>query len=116
MAGAVEPLVVFLSVCSVYPYNRIIVVATDSATILKRVIDPERRSMSPELAQFVLDLDFPPADHARFEELSAKAQERELAAPEAEELDGYLHIDNLLAMLRLKAEKSLAGDRGSPDR
>jgi hypothetical protein len=83
------------------------VAAGDSATIFRRVIDPERGSMSPELARFMLDLDFPPADHARFEELSAKAQEHDLAAHEADELDSYLHVDNLLAILRLKAERSL---------
>lgn len=41
------------------------VAPVDSAAILRRVIDPERGSMSPELAKFVLELDFPPADHAR---------------------------------------------------
>ena len=63
--------------------------------------------MSPELARFVLDLDFPPGDHARFEELSAKAQAGALTPDEAAELDNYLHVDNLLAILRLKAERSL---------
>ena len=64
--------------------------------------------MSPEMARFILNLDFAPADHARFEELSIKAQERELAPLEAEELDSFLCVDNLLAMLRLKAKRSLA--------
>ena len=90
------------------------VAAADSATIFRRVIDPERGSMSPELAKFVLDLDFPPDDHARFDELSAKAQVGELAPQEANELDNYLHVDNLLAILRLKAERSLGN--GNPPR
>jgi hypothetical protein len=86
----------------------IVVATADSTAIFRRVIDPERGSMSPELARFVLDLDFPPADHARFERLSAEAQERELTPDEANELDNYLHVDNLLAILRLKAERSLS--------
>lgn len=65
--------------------------------------------MSPELARFVLKIDFPPEDHARFEELSAEVQERELTPDEANELDNYIHVDSLLAILRLKAERSLDG-------
>jgi hypothetical protein len=85
----------------------------DSTTIFRRVIDPDRGSMSPELARFVLELDFPAADHERFEALSAVAQERALTPEEADELDSYLHVDSLLAIMRLKAERSL--DR-SPQR
>jgi hypothetical protein len=85
----------------------IMVASADSATIFRRVIDPERGTMSPELARFVLDLDFPAEDHARFEELSDKAQTGALSAEEARELDNYLHVDNLLTILRLKAERSL---------
>ena len=66
--------------------------------------------MSPDLARFVLELDFPPEDHARFEELSLAAQERELTSDEARDLDNYLHVDNLLAILRLKAERSLVNN------
>ena len=84
------------------------IAAHDSATLFRRVIDPDRGSMSPELARFVLDLDFPPDDHARFEELSAKAQVGGLTPEQAAELDTYLHVDNLLAILRLKAQRSLA--------
>jgi hypothetical protein len=84
------------------------VAPVDSAMLFRRVIDPERGTMSPELARFVLDLDFPPDDHDRFSELSTSAQQRDLTPDEAAELDNYLHVDNLLAILRLKAERSLA--------
>jgi len=79
----------------------------DSTSIFRRVIDPERGTMSPDLARFVLDLDFPPGDHARFELLSEKAQQGDLSPAESAELDSYLHVDTLLAILRLKAERSL---------
>jgi len=78
-----------------------------STQIFRRVIEPETGSFSPELAQIVLDLDFRGEDHTRYEALSAKAQEGALSAEEADELDGYLHVDSLLAILRLKAERSL---------
>lgn len=63
--------------------------------------------MPPELARYLTRLDFPAADHLRFEELSQKAQDGALTSQEAEELDGYLHVDSLLAIMRLRATKSL---------
>lgn len=83
------------------------VTASESTQIFRRVIDPEHGGFSHELAKFVMDLDFPRPDHERYEELSAKAREGRLTDSEAGELDGYLHVDSLLAILRLKAEKSL---------
>jgi hypothetical protein len=81
---------------------------TDSTTIFRRVIDPGDGSMSPDLARFVLELDFPAPDHVRYEELYAKAQDETLTQDEARELDSYLHVDSLIAIMRLKAERSLA--------
>lgn len=78
-----------------------------STQIFRRVIEPEKGSFSPELARVVLDLDFRGEDHTRYEALSAKAQEGTLSPQEADELDSYLHVDSLLAILRLKAERSL---------
>jgi len=82
-------------------------VAPESTEIFRRVIEPEQGTFSKELARYVINLDFHDADHARYEALSAKAQEGALSQPEADELDGYLQVDSLLAILRLKAERSL---------
>lgn len=81
--------------------------AHESTEIFGRVVEPERGSFSPELARFVLGLDFPGDDHARYELLSAKAQDGSLTPKEERELDGYLLVDSLLAVLRLKATRSL---------
>jgi hypothetical protein len=78
----------------------------NSTTLFRRVIEPENGSLAPDVARYVHDLDFKPDDHARFELLSAKA--RTLSEQESEELEGFLHIDSLLAIIRLKAERSLA--------
>ena len=75
--------------------------------IFSRVIAPERGTLTPEVARVLLDMNFPPQDHARYEQLSAKAQEGTLSQDEADELDGYLHVDSLLAIMRLKARRSL---------
>ncbi len=80
----------------------------NSTTLFRRVIEPENGSLAPDVARYVRDLDFKPDDHARFELLSAKAQEGTLSSEESEELEGFLHIDSLLAIMRLKADRSLA--------
>ena len=78
-----------------------------SAQLFRRVIEPDAGTLSPELARYVESLDFPQADHDRYEALSAKAQSGTLTADEADELDGFLHVDSLIGILRLKAERSL---------
>lgn len=82
-------------------------VVIDSTMIFRRVVSPERGTLTPELARFVLELDFPPEDRAKFDQLSDKAQTGTLSGPDADMLDGYLHIDTLLSILRLKAQRSL---------
>jgi hypothetical protein len=84
-----------------------------SASIFSRVIQPDVGSLPVDLARYVLTLDFRPDDHARYEELSAKAQEGDLTPQEADELDGYLHVDSLLSIMRLKADRSLKGNGGA---
>jgi hypothetical protein len=88
-------------------YNCNMPITAESTQIFRRVIEPDAGSLSPELARFVQSLDFRPDDHARYEALSAKAQEGSLTSEETDELDGYLHVDSLLTILRLKAERSL---------
>ena len=78
-----------------------------AAQLFRRVIEPDAGTLAPELARYVRSLDFPPADHARYEALSSNAQDGPLTANEADELDGFLHVDSLIGLLRLKAERSL---------
>lgn len=77
------------------------------AAILNRLIDPETDDLSSEAARSLLRLDFPEADHARMSELSAKAQSAALADDEREELQEYLRVADLLAVLQSKARRSL---------
>jgi hypothetical protein len=89
-------------------YNSVMSATFNSTTIFRRVIEPENGSLAPDVARYVHGLDFKPDDHARYELLSAKTQEGALSPQESEELEGFLHIDSLLAIMRLKAERSLA--------
>lgn len=77
------------------------------AAILSRLIEPETDDLTPEAAHFFLRLDFPDQDHDRMAELSTKAQGSLLTAAEREELNEYLRVADLLAVLQSKARRSL---------
>jgi hypothetical protein len=81
---------------------------TDTAAmILGRLIMPKRTGLSPEAAQSILRLDFHSADKRRVDFLSAKAQEGTLTSKERAELEDYIRVADLLAMLQSKARLSL---------
>ena len=75
--------------------------------ILERAISPSRGRMSPELARQVLAWNFPPEDHERVHDLSGKAQLGTLSKEEEAELDDYLAVNDMLAILQSKARVSL---------
>jgi hypothetical protein len=63
--------------------------------------------ISPELAQKMLSLDFTTGDRARYEALSTKASEGTLTAGERGELEEFVEVNDLLGILKSKAEASL---------
>lgn len=75
--------------------------------ILERLIEPQHGGFSPEHARYVLSLDLSPADHARYAELSVKAQNGTLTAAEQGALDDLLAVNALLMILQSKARVSL---------
>lgn len=82
-------------------------IAEAEAAILNRVIAPQAGGLSPQLAEFVLSLDFPAGDHARVKELASKSNEGTLTPAERDELEGYVNVGHLLALLQAKARLSL---------
>ena len=75
--------------------------------ILDRVIDPKRGDFPPAVARQILKFAFPPKDLTRFEKLSYKAQDGKLSVKERAELEDYLNVNDLLIILKTKAEASL---------
>ena len=75
-------------------FNRVV-----RASILERVIEPTRGGFSAEFAREVLKFGFPAADHARYTQLSVRAQNSSLTEEEAAELDDYLNINDFLTIL-----------------
>jgi hypothetical protein len=78
-----------------------------ASSILSRVIEPETDDLSAEAAESILRLGFRESDHARMDELAAKAKAGTLAAEEKDELEQYLLVADFLAILKSKARRSL---------
>jgi hypothetical protein len=81
--------------------------ASTGATILARLIEPEEASFSPEAARSILRLKFTRSDQVQVNKLSLGAQEGTLTVEEHAELEEYIRVADLLAMLKSKARLSL---------
>jgi hypothetical protein len=77
------------------------------AAILSRVIQVEERELSQGAAEYLLSVRFGEPDIARMNHLSETAQQGKLTAEEKAELDSYLHVSNLLAIMQSKARRAL---------
>jgi len=75
--------------------------------IVTRLIGLEPGKLSRAAAQSLLQIDFPESDHARVAELSDKVQEGTLTDDERDELDEYIRVADMLAILQSKARRSI---------
>jgi hypothetical protein len=80
---------------------------TGQAALFARLIAAERGDLAPALARYLLTLGFTAEDKARMHELAVRNQAGTLTAAEREDLDGYVKVGHLLALLQSKARKSL---------
>jgi hypothetical protein len=76
------------------------------AAIFARLWDA-KSGLTPQLARHVLKLAFSEADIARMHELAEKNREGQLTPTEREELDSFVKVGDLLAILQSKARKLL---------
>jgi hypothetical protein len=81
--------------------------STTGPAILERLVNPKRPTLSVDAARSLLTLDFPSKDHERVAVLSGKAHEGTLTKAEHAELQEYLRVADLLALLQSKARLSL---------
>ena len=84
-----------------------VMTANTEAAILARVIESGPSTITPDVAQYLLSMRLPEADEERVNELSAKARAGSLSESEAQELDSYLHIGRLLAVVQSRARRLL---------
>ena len=77
------------------------------AGILARLIQAPKDALSRDAANYLLSVQFEDRDISRMNELSELARLGSLAPAEQAELDSYIHVSNLLAVIQSKARQSL---------
>ena len=82
-------------------------IVPNEATLLNRLIRPERNGLSASVARAFLAINFDEADRARMRDLSAKARAGTLTEPERAEIESYERVGHLLDLLHSKARRSL---------
>lgn len=81
--------------------------SASEAAIFGRVFVNGRRGMTPDLARHILTLEFCDDDKARMHELAVKNQEGRASPEELRDLDNYVKVADLVAILQSKARKFL---------
>jgi hypothetical protein len=71
--------------------------------IWARLIRAQKSAVSPEVAHYLLSIEFGEADRTRMNELADRSEAGTLTQEERAEFDSYLHIGNLLAVMQSKA-------------
>jgi hypothetical protein len=77
------------------------------AAILARLIQIGQDELPPGAAEYLLSIRFSDRDTARMNELSELAREGTLSGPDQAELDSYIHVANLLAVMQAKGRSAL---------
>ena len=77
------------------------------AAILARLIQTEQQELPRGAAEYLLSIRFGDRDTARMNELSELARQGKLTSEKQAELDSYLHVGNLLAVMQSKGRRAL---------
>jgi hypothetical protein len=77
------------------------------AAILARLIEIGQEELPRGAAEYLLSIRFSERDTARMNELSELARQGKLANEDQAELDSYIHVGNLLAVMQSKARRAL---------
>ena len=75
--------------------------------IWTRLIQPGNGTLAQAAAKAFLAFNFTAAEKARMHDLAERNGQGQLAPPEKEELEGYIQVANVLALLHAKARRSL---------
>ena len=77
------------------------------ASILTRLLDLRAANLTPAVAEFLVTIQYSGEDIARMNDLSGLAQQGALTADQQAELDSYIHVSNLLALMQSRARRML---------
>jgi hypothetical protein len=80
---------------------------TVSTAMLEQIAELEVKSMSPETARHLLALCFTRSHQEQVDALSQKAREGSLTPVERAELDEFIRVADLLAILQSRARQAL---------
>jgi len=78
-----------------------------STAMLEQIAGLDAKSISPETARHLLDLSFSPSHQAQVDALSQKARAGSLIPAERAELDEFIRVADLLAILQSRARQAL---------
>jgi hypothetical protein len=91
-------------------------IPTNDAAILRRILEPEKPTLSVAVSRVILGLDFSEADKARMRALSIKARRGTLSPEEQEAANSYERVGHLLNLMQSKARRSLKHRRSATDK
>lgn len=77
------------------------------AAIWARLIEAQRTELSSAAVAYLLSISFDETDRERMRQLAERSESGVLTAEECAELDSYLHVGNLLAVMQSKARIAL---------
>ena len=75
--------------------------------ILEQFADLPMEGITPDIARKLLEVGFAKTHHRRVKDLSDQAREGALTPAEADELDEYLRVADLLSILHSRARRAL---------
>lgn len=78
-----------------------------STAMLEQIADLDAKSISPETARHLLELSFSRSHQQQVDALSQKAREGSLTPAERAELDDFIRVADLLAILQSRARQAL---------
>jgi hypothetical protein len=84
---------------------------TSEMSILRRLVDRKHAIMSKEAAKAILQLGFDAADRTRMNRLAEKNRAGRLTSLEHDELDNFIHVGQMLGILKSKARAVLKSQR-----
>jgi hypothetical protein len=78
-----------------------------ATAMLDRLVEPVVRTLTPEVAQALMDLRADPKLQARMDSLATKCKEGLLTPEEREEYETSIRVGNFIAILQAKARALL---------
>ena len=81
--------------------------AITETTIWRHILQPGKADMAPDLARYLLQMDFRGSDLKRMARLSKKAESGKLTGRDRLELEEYIRVADTLALMQSKARRSL---------